>query len=79
MEENVREKDRKDFVRLATKRVNNALRYIRLIGNLSNTSNYYYNEEDVQKIFTAIRKEVDECQERFGEKKKQKASFSLDD
>ena len=79
MSESTREEDRKNFVRLATKRVNNALRYIRLVGNLSNTSNYYYKEEDIQKIFTTLQSELDECKERFENKKKAKASFSLDE
>ena len=74
-----REEDRKTFVRLANRRVNNALKYIRLIGNLSNTSNYYYKEEDVEKIFTTLQRELEECQQRFENRKKKKAEFRLDD
>jgi hypothetical protein len=76
MGEENREEDRADFVRLANKRVNNALKYLRLIGNLSNTSNYYYKDEDVEKIFKVLTDEIEECKKRF--KKKQKTSFSLD-
>jgi hypothetical protein len=78
MDENNREEDRKNFVRLATKRVNNALKYVRLIGNLSNTSNYYYKDEDVEKIFKVITDEVEECRQRFYSKKKVKNAFTLE-
>lgn len=79
MEDAKREIDRKNFVRLANKRVNNALKYISLVGNLSNTSNYYYTEEDVQKIFDTIRNELNECEKRFDKKKKGRPCFSLDE
>ena len=79
MEENTRIDDRKNFVRLANKRVNNALKYIRLVGNLSNTSNYHYKEEDVEKIFRTLSKALDECKERFEKKKREKESFELEE
>lgn len=40
------------------------------------TPNYYYKEEDVEKIFAALTAEIEECRKRF--KKKQKSSFSLE-
>lgn len=61
----MREEDRKKFVTLATKRVNNALKAIQLIGNLSNKSNYDYTDKDVEKIFTALHKEMKSCRQRF--------------
>jgi hypothetical protein len=79
MEEDQREYDRKSFIRLGTKRVNNALRYIRLIGNLSNTSNYCYTDEDIAKIFKALENALEECRQRFDKKKKTKESFSLEE
>jgi hypothetical protein len=78
MDDNNREEDRKNFVRLAERRVNNALKYVRLIGNLSNTSNYYYKEEDVEKIFKVLTDEVEECRQRFDSKKKVKSTFTLE-
>jgi hypothetical protein len=77
MTQETREEDRKNFVRLANKRVNNALKYLRLVGNLSNTSNYYYKEEDVQKIFVTLQTAMEECKKRF--EKKEKESFKLDE
>lgn len=38
------------FKELAEKRVNNAIKNIQLIGNLSNTRAYSYTEEDVKKF-----------------------------
>lgn len=42
------------FKRLATQRTNAALDKLRLIGNLSNKSNYEYTEDDLGKVFSAI-------------------------
>lgn len=61
----MRSADREKFVRLATKRVNNAIKAINLIGNLSNRSNYDYTAEDVAKIFKAIQGGVNACRKRF--------------
>jgi hypothetical protein len=61
----VREKDREKFVDLANKRVSKAMTSIRIIGNLSNRSNYDYTEEDVGKIFRALNEEVSACKKRF--------------
>lgn len=61
----MREKDREKFVRLATRRVINALKAIQLIGNLSNRSNYDYTSEDVQKIFKALQDELSISRKKF--------------
>ena len=56
---------RERFVHLAEKRVNSAIKVIRLIGNLSNKSNYSYTEKDVDKIFRALEKELKNAKGRF--------------
>jgi hypothetical protein len=58
-------KAREKFVDLAEKRVNKAIKDIQLIGNLSNRSNYKYEEEDVRAIFTALERELKRARERF--------------
>ena len=63
--EPMRQEDREKFVRLATRRVSNALKAVQLIGNLSNRSNYDYTEEDVQKIFRALQEELGACRKKF--------------
>jgi hypothetical protein len=74
MEETNREK----FIRLAEKRVGNTLNSIRLLGNLSNKSNYTYSDEDVDKIFSAIAKELKDCKKKFNQySKDKKVNFKL--
>lgn len=65
------------FVKLAVKRTNTLLHQIRLIANLSNTSNYEYTEEQYRKIFIALRRRLDKCEMEFDAPKKI-TSFSLD-
>ncbi|MHB1516338.1 MAG: hypothetical protein ACYCVY_11670 [Acidiferrobacteraceae bacterium] len=60
-----READRRKFVMLAEKRVSRALKDIRLIGNLSNRSNYKYSEEDAKKIYRTLRQAVEDMKSRF--------------
>jgi len=60
-----KETDRQKFVRLATKRMNKALKSIQLIGNLSNRSNYEFSERDVEKMFSALASQLKTCRERF--------------
>lgn len=59
---------REKFVELAEKRVNKALMQIKLIGNLSNRSNYSYTEQDVAKIYKALKKSLDDMKTRFDSK-----------
>lgn len=61
-------KDREKFVELAEKRVARTLKDIKLIGNLSNRSNYVYTEHDVKKITQALTKAVSEMKARFDAK-----------
>lgn len=69
-----RELDRTKFVGLAEKRVTKALNDIRLIGNLSNRSNYSYTDEDARKIYKALRDAVEEVKNRFERKGGEKAA-----
>lgn len=63
-----RENDRKKFVDLATKRVRRTIKDIRLIGNLSNRSNYVYSDEDVRKIHKTLLTEITNMKARFDRK-----------
>ena len=49
---------RQNFVRLAEARVSRALDSIRVIGNLSNRSNYEYDDQDVKKIIKTLQDEL---------------------
>lgn len=59
------ESDRQKFVRLATARVNKAIKSIQIIGNLSNKSNYSYEDSDVDKMFRALNAEIKSCRSKF--------------
>ena len=58
------------FRELAEKRVNNAIKNIQLIGNLSNTSAYSYTEEEVKKIFKTLKEEISVAETKFKSKGK---------
>ena len=60
-----REEDRKKFKKLAEQRVTKGLKQIKLIGNLSNRSNYAYDDKDVRKIYKALKTALDEMKARF--------------
>lgn len=56
---------RERFVDLANKRVTNAIRQIRLVGNLANRRAYNYTEADAKKIVKALQQEVNVLKARF--------------
>ena len=58
-------KSRDNFTRLAEQRTIRTLKDIRLIGNLSNRSNYAWARNDVSKIFSVIEAEVKIAKQRF--------------
>jgi uncharacterized protein YeeX (DUF496 family) len=62
MEDGIR---RHKFVELAEKRVTKAIKDLRLIGNLSNPTNYSFSHEDVRQIISALQKEVKALRQRF--------------
>ena len=62
------ENKRDKFVRLAEQRVNVILEQFRKLGNLANTRNYEYTEDDIRKIFFELNKAM----------KKTKTVFSND-
>ena len=54
-----------NFIRLAEARVTRAIHAIRVIGNLSNRSNYEYDEEDVKKIINTLQAELTSLRAQF--------------
>ncbi|MBI3582481.1 MAG: hypothetical protein A2W77_02440 [Nitrospinae bacterium RIFCSPLOWO2_12_39_16] len=53
------------FRRLASKRTNEILEKIRILGNCSNKSSYEYTEEEVNKIFSEIEKQLKLTKAKF--------------
>lgn len=58
-------RSREKFVELAENRVNRAIKDIRLIGNLSNKTNYIYTQKDAEKIIVTLEKELKLLRSRF--------------
>lgn len=67
-----------NFIRLAEARTNKIIDMIDLLGNLSNRSNYYYTNEQVEMIFSSIQEALDETKSKFAEEPvKKKKKFRL--
>lgn len=60
--------NRDNFIRLAENRTEKALKNIKLIGNLSNSTNYTYTDQDIEKIFTALNKQIRDTKAKFNSK-----------
>lgn len=56
---------RDKFVELAEKRVVKAIKDIRLIGNLANTKNYEYTDEDARHIIKVLDSELKVLKSKF--------------
>jgi hypothetical protein len=59
-----RDKEAK-FVELANRRVNRAIKDIRLIGNLANRRNYIYSDDQARKIIKILQKEIESIRRSF--------------
>ncbi len=53
------------FSRLAEARVNKAIASIRSIGKLSNRAHYEFQDPDIRKIFSALKRELEEARGEF--------------
>ena len=69
--------NREKFVTLAEKRTTKAMQAIAIIGNLSNTSNYSYTEDDVRKIKRALINQVNTTFARFAGQSSKNSGFTL--
>lgn len=65
------------FVRIAESRTNKIIEMIRLLSNCSNKSNYEYDEKDVNHIFSTIKKELNDAQDKFNSCNKKNNDFKL--
>lgn len=71
------ETKREKFVRLAEARTNKIIDMVRLLGNCANKSNYDYTDADIQKIFTAIEKELKNTKLKFSVSEVEDDKFRL--
>ena len=68
---------KENFIRLAEARTNKILKYIELLGNLSNKSYYEYSPEQIESIFSAIQEELELQKKRFFNKEERVKKFRL--
>ena len=66
-----------NFKRIAESRVNKIITMISSLENLTNTSYYEYNDEQVEAIFLAIQEQLDKTKAKFTQKKKGQKRFRL--
>jgi hypothetical protein len=65
MPESKRRDPKVKFIELANKRVNKAIKDLRLVGNLSNKANYSYDDAQAKKIVKVLQKELDSIRAKF--------------
>jgi hypothetical protein len=78
MDETGSRHDRANFVRIANRRVPQAIKALELIGNLSNRSNYAYTENDVKAIMNQLKTALNEVELQFAGKETKADVFRLE-
>ncbi len=69
---------RDNFERLAEKRMTEAIKKIRLIGNLSNRNNYDYTDVHVKEMISALENEIVLLKNKFKQEEEDKdTSFTF--
>ena len=68
---------RQKFEELAEKRVNKAIKQLKLVGNLSNKNNYSFNEDDAQIIIRALTDEIKLLKIRFSQDHHAEKNYKL--
>lgn len=71
------ETKREKFVRLAESRMNNALKQIELLSNLSNTRAYEFTKDDVDKMIKALKNAIYELEKAYSASTNRSKKFSL--
>lgn len=66
------ETKRERFVRLAENRMDTVLKGIELMGNLSNSRNYDFDQEDLNKIIRTLKNSVSELEHKYNNTNKTK-------
>ena len=60
------------FKRVAEARTNAVFNKLRILGNCANRQIYSYSEEDIDKIFSAINKQLKEVRAKFNSHKQER-------
>ena len=59
------ENKREKFLRLASQRTKEVLGRLRILGNCANRQIYEYNEDDINKIFSAVKEQLRNTEAKF--------------
>jgi hypothetical protein len=70
------ETNRERFVRIGERRTQQVLEKLRILGNCSNKAIYEYTEDDIEKIFRAILRQLDITRAQF-EDRSNRSKFKL--
>mgnify|MGYP000854863695 CR=1 FL=1 len=63
------------FKRIASKRTNDVLEKLRLLGNCANRNSYDYSDEDIERIFSELNKQLKITRQKFSPQ--EKTTFKL--
>ena len=55
----------KKFIELAEKRMTRLIKQIKLVGNVSNKSNYIYTDKQANKIIKTLNDELNDVKQKF--------------
>lgn len=77
IEEDIKETREERFKRIASRRVQDTLNKMRLLGNCADRVNYSYNDEQVRKIFSTIDAELKRIRSLYNKSKSKDDKFKL--
>ena len=63
---------------VAQRRTRRVLQDLRLLGNCGNRAAYEYSDDDVDKIFSTVEREVEAARARFRREERKEVQFTLD-
>ena len=73
-----KETNRERFVRIAENRTQKIIDTLELLGNCSNTYNYEYTKQDIEKMFGAIESAIRSCKAKFNDSSTKGNRFTFD-
>ena len=76
-EKNPKETREEKFKRVAGRRVKEILNKMRLLRNCADKSNYFYSDEQIRKIISALKEELKMIELEFNKNKSKHRRFSL--
>ena len=53
------------FYRVGERRINKILKYLKLVGNMSNKNLYLYTDQEVKKMFNVLKTMISKTEDKF--------------